>query len=112
MAVNVLTIGEQRPLADAVARTLVDVFGAGASADLRPGYNTMLLAWRSGDARDPARSCAEPAWPDQRQRLRDLQALVTPLTPRPDAPLLTDDHAPVEWLTHRMAFAALFGGSP
>jgi spermidine synthase len=109
VAVNVLSVGGHRQLADAVAGTMVDVFGAGASADLRPGYNTMLLAWRSADAPDSA-ACAEPAWPAQRERLRALRSLVQPLPPRTAAAVLTDDHAPVEWLTHRMAFAALFGG--
>ena len=114
VAVNVLSVGRQRQLADAVARTLFDVFGAGASADSRPGYNTMLLAWRSDDSRTTVPgSCAEPAWPAQRQQLRSLRPLLKPLTgPRPAAPVLTDDHAPVEWLTHRMAFAALFGDDP
>ena len=75
VAVNVLSVGDHRQLADAVAGTMIDVFGAGASADLRPGYNTMLLAWRSADARGlrssvrrtrlagPAGSAAQPAIP-------------------------------------------------
>ena len=109
VAVNVLSVGDHRQLADAVAGTMIDVFGAGASADLRPGYNTMLLAWRSADAAAAEAACAEPAWPAQRERLRSLRSLIRPLSPS-TAVVLTDDHAPVEWLTHRMAFAALFGG--
>ena len=80
---------------------------------VRPGYNTMLLAWQAAaPAAIPPPACAQPAHPAQRAFVAAAIAGARPAHFNPASAPLTDDRAPVEWLTHRLAWAALFGRRP
>ncbi|RYE86587.1 MAG: methyltransferase domain-containing protein, partial [Myxococcales bacterium] len=110
LVVNAGRYGEERAVVHALARTLASVFTHVQSAD-PPGNrsNTILVATDHDPAR--ARGGSGLAVSDATAAaLRDLALRLPPPRPAswpPDAPRLTDDHAPVEWLTDRIVWKSL-----
>jgi spermidine synthase len=99
VVVNAGRQGEHRAMVHALARTLASVFPHLQAADAPNRSNTMLVA----SHHRPTTRAVPP-------ELRSVAAALAPLAPArwpADTPLLTDDHAPVEWLTDRIIWAAL-----
>ncbi len=113
LAMNVYAVGADSPNLRALENTLATSFGSCVRASQYRGANFMLLARNGEGPPDLARLARErtgrrfPGRGGLREwdRLLDLAAAVPEgavvVTPRPDAPVLTDDHAPLEWLTDR-----------
>ncbi len=107
LMVNVGRHRDHRAVVHAVTRTLSSVFPHVQSADPPNHSNTIVVATRhapdravglSGLAR-PASSALAPLAP--------LARAMRPASWPDSAPLLTDDHAPVEWLTDLAVWSAL-----
>jgi hypothetical protein len=104
LAMNVHAVGADAPNLRAVANTLATVFGRAVVVSRYDGANFLLLA-RNGGA--PLRVGSFPDRPpvSEWDRLVELGAGFrqdwTEVTPRPGELVLTDDHAPLEWLTDR-----------
>lgn len=100
------------PLVGACARTAAAVFPEVRLLDAGNGLNTILYA--SARAIDPARALrALKAVRERRPSLvRHLEQWLPKLRPAAVGPgeVLSDDRAPVAWLTHRLALRRLFGG--
>jgi spermidine synthase len=112
LAVDVLSFPQDPALEAAVARTMATVFDRIQRAPVRPGYNSMLIASRSRDEAPTAAPCALPRHPAQRAFLTATLPQIQRWHDDHRAPILTDDHAPIEWLTHRSAWSALRGQRP
>jgi spermidine synthase len=108
LMVNAGRYGEARGVVHAVARTLAAVFPHVSQADAPNRSNTLLVA--SDHAPSEARGVEGLAVPAQTLSvLRDLAARHAPMKPAAwpaEAPLLTDDLAPVERLTDRIIWRA------
>lgn len=104
---NVGRDGRAYDVVDAVARTLGTVFQNVAGVDVPNGANTILVATRHSLARVAGLERLEVG-ADVRRRLERL----TPLRPwqrHGDAPILTDERAPVELLTDGIVLRRLLG---
>ncbi len=110
LALNLIGPGDG-PLVAAFVRTAAEVFPAVHLLDVDNGLNVVLIAGaRSLDGAALAARARRLARPSlARHAERTLPALIE-VRPDPDAVLLTDDHAPVAWLTHRLALARLARG--
>jgi len=109
--VVMLNLGRDRgahEVVDAVARTAAQVFPEVRGADLPSGWNTILVLSRHpGSAQAGLARLGLSA--EVGRRLARLPSLRRwPLSP--SAPILTDDHAPVEALTDRIVLRRLLGG--
>jgi spermidine synthase len=107
--VNAGRHGDERAVVYALARTLASVFARVEAADAPNRSNTMLVAadHEPGQAVG-IEGLAVPA--ETKAVLRDLALHHAPMRPATwpaNTPLLTDDHAPVEWLTDRIVWRAL-----
>jgi hypothetical protein len=112
IAMNVYAEGEDAPNLVAISRTFAEAF-PGAWRSRRNEEEGWLLVARKGAAADPARLAPESArarfgdrpgvaeWDDLLDLAAEIRAGAEPVPHRTDAPLLTDDHAPIEWLTDR-----------
>ena len=109
LLVNAGRHGEERGVVHALARTMAQVFPHVQAADPPGRSNTILVATEHAPAEAvgiaglsvPARTA---------DVLRDLAACHAPMRPAAwpaGTPVLTDDHAPVEWLTDRIIWRAL-----
>jgi spermidine synthase len=109
LLVNAGRYGEGRDVVFALARTLAAVFPHVQAADAPNRSNTLLAA----TAHDPARAVGVEGLfvsAEARAVLRDLASRHAPMKPAwwPEgAALLTDDRAPVEWLTDRIVWREL-----
>ncbi len=108
LMVNVGRYGEHRDVVHAVSLTLSSVFPHVQSADAPNRSNTILVATRhrpdqavglAGLRGTPAASPLAPLAP--------LARSMRPASWPESAPLLTDDHAPVEWLTDLAVWSSL-----
>ncbi len=113
LAMNVHAVGEDSPNLAALENTLSTVFGGCLRLSQYRGRGFVLAARRGAGPPDPAR--LDPARARERfgeragvaewDRLLDHAAAAaaeaTAVTPLPGLPVLTDDHAPLEWLTDR-----------
>jgi spermidine synthase len=113
LAMNVYAVGAQAPNLAALEHTLATVFGRCLRVSQYWGSNFLLLA-RNGDA-PPNLALLDPESARKRfgarpelaewDRLLNLGAAFPGnallVEPRADGLLLTDDHAPLEWLTDR-----------
>ncbi len=111
--VNVGRQGDERAVVDAVARTLASVFPTVLAADASNRSNTLLVA--TAHAADQAQGPLALALPRSLEARYGLRARFAghwrrfhPALVDPAAPLLTDDHAPVEWLTDRIVLRTLW----
>ena len=113
LAMNCWAMGESSPNLAAIENTLATVFGSCLRVSQHGGENYLLLARAGGGAPetgglDPVR--ARKRFGD-RPGVAEWDALLAAaaivagdaevVRPRSDKPVLTDDHAPVEWLTDR-----------
>jgi len=113
VAMNVYAVGDASPNLRALENTLATVFGSCVRVSQYRGENFVLVARNGEEPPDLARLSRESALrrfgdrPGLREwdRLLDMAAAAPEdsvvVTPRPDAPVLTDDHAPLEWMTDR-----------
>ena len=109
MAVDVLSFAQDDSLERAVARTLASVFDqVAAPCPCAPATTPCWWPGNGGPAA-PIRQAAAPSppTPPSAPSCKPPSPARDPLFAPQAAPVLTDDHAPVEWLTHRMAWAAL-----
>jgi hypothetical protein len=120
---NVYAGGADAPNLRAVENTMAGVFGRVLRIPHVGGDGFLLVARRDAAVVDPARWSPDavrtrfasapgyeawtrtPEWDDLlalADGIRETAATAGhTLTPRADAPVLTDDHAPLEWLTDR-----------
>ncbi len=111
LMMNVGRAGPRREVVDAVARTLASVFPHVHAADARGGANTLLVATRHPLAEAVGAERVDVA-PEHRDTFRRLAAALPSFEAArwpPGTPILTDDHAPVEWLTDRIVWETLLG---
>jgi hypothetical protein len=107
LAMNVYAVGADSPNLRALENTLAAVFGSCLRMSQHRGQNFVLVARNGEGPPDPARLAAPRAPRDvpEWDRLLELARLAaedaTVVVPRPGETVLTDDHAPVEWLTDR-----------
>jgi spermidine synthase len=108
LMVNAGRYGEERGVVHALARTMAQVFPHVQAADPPGRSNTILVATEHAPA--DAVGIAGLVVPAQTAAvLRDLAARHAPMRPAAwpaETPVLTDDHAPVEWLTDRIVWRA------
>lgn len=106
LLVNAGRYGEARGVVFAVARTLAGVFAHVTAADAPTPSNTMLVATNHAPS-DAVGVDGMDVSAETRQTLRNLasQCAVQQTATWPeDTPKLTDDHAPIEWLTDRIVW--------
>jgi len=103
---NVGRDGRSHDLVDAVARTAADVFPRVRGADAGR-YNTILVATEHGPAQEAGLDAL--GLPAAARRHLARRRPLRPWSVRSDAPLLTDDHAPVEAITDRIVIRRLLG---
>jgi len=103
---NIGRDGEAREVVHAVARTLASVFPQVRGADVDNRSNTVLVGTRHHPAQD-AGLAALPLRDGLRKRLARRCAGLRPWEIPTDAPLLTDEVAPVELLTDRIVLRRL-----
>lgn len=106
VVLNVGRDGEQRGVVHAIARTLATVFPTVRAADPHNRSNTILVASRHDPAQEAGLDQAAPHAAELAQVVATLPALAPARWPG-KTPLLTDDHAPVEWLTDRIIWSSL-----
>jgi len=113
LAMNVYAVGEDSPNLGALENTLATVFGTCLRLSQYGGKNFVLVARNGKEPPDLSRLAPGRArerfgarkdvkeW----DRLLELAAKAAGdavvVAPRPGLPVLTDDHAPLEWLTDR-----------
>ncbi len=110
LMVNAGRRGEHRDVVFAIERTLAAVFAHVAAADAPNPSNTIIVA----GAHDPiadgigiaSLAAHSPFGSQLTEEARRLPRM-RPATWPSDTPLLTDDHAPVEWLTDRIVWSFL-----
>lgn len=110
LVVNAGRHGQHKEVVHALERTLSSVFAHVAAADAPNPSNTILVA----GAHDPvsagigveALASISPLAGTLAQEARRLPRMQRASWP-PETPLLTDDHAPVEWLTDRIIWESL-----
>ena len=109
LMVNAGRYGEHRAVVHALARTLQSEFTHVLAADAPNPSNTLLVASRH----DPRGGVGLKGLRVEAQTARDLRSIAvwyyamrTAVWP-PETPLLTDDDAPVEWLTDRIIWRQL-----
>ena len=106
LVVNAGRHGDHRDVVHALERTLASVFTHVAAADARNQSNTIVVAGmhdpRAGIGIEALAAISPTVYAEARSVPRLQQA-----TWPPGTPLLTDDHAPVEWLTDRIIWDAL-----
>ncbi|NUN52452.1 MAG: fused MFS/spermidine synthase [Planctomycetaceae bacterium] len=113
LAMNVYAVGASSPHLAALENTMASVFGSCLRASQHGGTNFLLLArngegpadlGRLGRAQARARFGERPGTAEW-ERLLDhgaaLAADAAVVVPRGDLPVLTDDDAPLEWMTDR-----------
>ncbi len=111
LMVNVGRFDEHRDVVDALGATLRHVLPHLVAADVNPRSNTLLVATRH----PPALALGAKGLTvgeETRRYLEGSQHLLAGfrgMGERLAAPPLTDDHAPVEWLTDRVLYRALLG---
>ena len=107
LVINVGRHRDRRDVVDAVARTVSAVFPHVQEADAPNPSNTILVATRH----DPTDAVGlDRLGPPAAGALRPLARLARAMRPATwpeNAPLLTDDDAPVEWLTDRIVWSAM-----
>lgn len=117
LAVNVGRTAQNYSLVDALATTVGQVFPSVHVID-EPGPpdtigNSLLIATVQPTTIDDLYATVDALGPDVPAEFVDFaqEARRYARTPSPpaDAPVLTDDHAPVEWLVHRIIFDYLSG---
>jgi len=117
LTINVGRTASNYALVDSLAATLYQLFPTVYAID-EPGppdnlSNSLLVATRQ--PMDPATILANFAM-DQPEKPAEFQAFVKAasaqvrLLPRSDAVGFTDDHAPVEWVVHRIIWEFMMGG--
>ncbi|MDI1432632.1 fused MFS/spermidine synthase [Polyangium sorediatum] len=109
LLVNAGRHGEERGVVHALARTMAQVFPHVQAADPPGRSNTILVA----TVHAPAEAVGVAGLSVSARTatvLRDLAGRHAPMQPASfpaSTPVLTDDHAPVEWLTDRIIWRAL-----
>jgi predicted membrane-bound spermidine synthase len=114
LVLNVVRMGSNRELVNTLAMTIKQVFPTVMITDIPVMFNSILFATnQSTNAVQVAQnlSCLS-ATNNTPAVIRDvLSATLTHLQPEPETGiLLTDDHAPVEWLTTRMLIDFVLSG--
>jgi predicted membrane-bound spermidine synthase len=106
LMVNVGRKGDQRDVVHAVASTLEMVFPHVSGADVRQTTNSILVATAHplGEAGGAANVRFTEA---EKRALEDLDPIRPWRVPEASRLVLTDDRAPVEWLTHRIVVREL-----
>ncbi len=110
LAINTLALAHEQGLKDSICQTLRVHFDQVASLGTRRSMNTLLYAWNGkADQRDAPHhdTCLPPQHPRQQAYLQYWHDRLAEVLPAEDAPILTDNHAPVEWLTHRLVLSSL-----
>ncbi|MEL6179865.1 MAG: fused MFS/spermidine synthase, partial [Myxococcota bacterium] len=103
LVLNVGRYGPNYEVVDAIVQTLKTQFPRVDGVDVG-NSNTVLVAARHSADRDVGLGgLGLDRHTQRRLRGRPLR----PWTPSPDAPVLTDDRAPVEWLTDQVIFKTL-----
>lgn len=106
LLVNAGRYGEARGVVFALARTLAGVFAHVTAADAPTPSNTMLVATNHAPS-DAVGIEGLDVSAEARQTLRNLASQCAPQKPAKwpvDTPTLTDDRAPIEWLTDRIVW--------
>lgn len=106
--VVVINVGRYRDdyrVVDAIAKTLQTLFARVDGVDVRQS-NTVLMAARHPRSQDAGLDSLGLE-PNHRRRLRARP--LKPWKPAEDAIVLTDDRAPVEWMTDGIILSAIFG---
>jgi spermidine synthase len=109
LMVNAGRYGDHRGVVHALGRTLHAVFPYVLAADAPNRSNTLLVATTHDPRRGvgPSRLRVDDRAARQLERLGDRYAAMLPASWPPETPLLTDDDAPVEWLTDRIVWQRL-----
>jgi spermidine synthase len=119
LAMNVYAVGEEAPNLLALENTLATAFGRCVRVRQYWGTNFLLLARNGEEPPDVSRLAARrvqdrfrrwdgflrwiqtPEWDDLIALARRVPGSSSVIEPRDDRRVLTDDHAPLEWLTDR-----------
>jgi spermidine synthase len=111
VVMNVGRHGEDDAVVDAIARTAATAFPHVRRADLANGVNSLLVATHHAPAEDLgfARLPVTPQHAAELARVAARMPQARRATWSPTTPVLTDDRAPVEWLTDRTVLRALRG---
>ena len=109
LMVNAGRYGEHRGVVHALSRTLRAIFPNVLAADARNPSNTLIIAFAHNphDAVGMANLVIPAAKAREFARLTPSYAAMQPASWPDETPLLTDDHAPVEWLTDRIVWQEL-----
>lgn len=109
LVVNAGRYGEERAMVHALARTMGSVFDHVGSADVANRSNTILVGSRHGPEWAMGAGGLRVAPREAATFMRTTRGLpaFAPATWPAATPVLTDDHAPVEWLTDRIVWASL-----
>lgn len=112
LVINVARIFNDRRLVDALYQTIGKVFKDVYVVDLPDSLNTMIFATRnSSDFNNLIQNyiiVQDSKEPDQ-LLMQTLEVAILNQQPNPDAGMvLTDDLAPVEWITNSMVFDLIF----
>ncbi len=104
---NVGRDGHRHDVVHALARTSSEIFTHVVGTDVRGTYNSVLfLTDHPPEQALGLRPLNLPA--DDHRRLLNLDP-VSPWQIPPDTPLMTDDHAPIEWLTDLIVLRHVLG---
>lgn len=113
LAMNVYAVGEDAPNLAALENTLATVFGSCLRLSQYHGRGYVLVARRGEGPPDLARLAPARArerfgaregvaeWDRLLELAADAAADAAVVVPRRGLPVLTDDHAPLEWMTDR-----------
>lgn len=111
VAINVGTPPGQTEVVTRIAQTMRDVFPAVLERRYDE-FNSILIAYNDpAAARDAQRRLADAAGLEAPAAAR-LAAGLSPVAPGRSGDVLTDDHAPVEWLTDGALLTYLREGAP
>jgi predicted membrane-bound spermidine synthase len=110
VAINVGTPPDQQAIVTRIAASMRAVFPA-VLASRYDRFNSIVVAFADPRTAERAARVLLPARGLPREAARHLAATLRPVTPAPGA-VLTDDRAPVEWLTDRALLAYLAEGAP
>lgn len=114
LVLNIVRVGSNRALVDALAATLQQVFPSVLISDIPGMFNTIVFASRQPtSAVEVAQNtaCLSARIGTPAVIIDVLNTMLTNLQPLPvDGLVLTDDRAPVEWLTTRMLLDFILSG--
>lgn len=114
LVLNVVRLGSNRELVDALAVTLKQVFPSILITDIPGMFNSILFATKQPtNAIQISKNLACLVLKNSTPQtiLEVLSTTLSNLQPAPASGLIfTDDHAPVEWLTTRMLLDFVFAG--